>query len=66
MTSLAAQLNKLRVAQKDDIALPTRTKASFLFDIKQAASIDDQTLYYICVGGLREIAVSLPALSEKL
>jgi len=36
--------------------LPERTKVSFLFDIKQAANVDDQTLYYICLGGLRDIA----------
>jgi len=40
-TSLAAQLSKLKTQQKDEIKLPSRTKLSFLFDIKQAANIDD-------------------------
>jgi hypothetical protein len=39
---------------------------SFLFEIKQAANVDDQTLYYICIGGLRELAVELPELATQL
>jgi hypothetical protein len=54
------------VAQKDEIYLPDRTKVSFLFDIKQAANVDDQTLYYICLGGLRDIAQQIPELSKQL
>jgi len=52
MTSLAQQLSKLKALQKDEIALPTRSKMSFLFDIKKAANIDDQTLYYLCLKGI--------------
>ena len=54
-TSLAQQLGQLKLAQKDEIAIPTRTKISFLFDIKQAANIDDQTLFYICQSGIKQL-----------
>lgn len=66
MSTLAQQLNKLKIVQKDEIDLPQRTRISFLFDIKQAANVDDQTLYYICLSGLREIATQLPELASQL
>lgn len=66
MTSLAQQLQKLKVTQKDEISLPQRTKLSFLFDIKQAANVDEQTLYYICIGAIREIEASIPELHSQL
>ena len=48
MTSLAQQLSVLKLKQKDEVVLPQRTKLSFLFDIKKAANIDDQTVYFLC------------------
>jgi len=54
-TSLQQQLQNLRQAQKDEISLPQRTKLSFLFDIKEAANIEDQTLYFLCMGGLKDL-----------
>ena len=35
--------------------MPTRTKVSFLFDVKQAANIDDQTLFYMCQNGIKQL-----------
>ena len=32
---------------------------SFLFDIKKAANIDDQTLYYLCLKGIQEAPADL-------
>lgn len=46
--------------------LPSRTKISFLFDIKQAANVDDQTVYYICQTGLKEIEKAHPSLYSQL
>ncbi|TNV87638.1 hypothetical protein FGO68_gene2900 [Halteria grandinella] len=66
MSTLAQQLQKLKIAQKDEIDVPERTRLSFLFDIKQAANVDDQTLYYICVGGIREISAKIPELYQQL
>ena len=37
------------------MALPSRTKISFLFDIKKAAEIDDQTLFYMCQSGIKAL-----------
>lgn len=37
-----------------------------MFEIKQAANIDEQTLYYICLNGLNEIKDSLPQLFSQL
>ena len=65
-SSLASQLTSLKLQHKDEIKLPSRTKISFLFDIKQAANIDDQTLFYIAMSGLKEIQIELPELHEKL
>ncbi|CDW83415.1 heat repeat-containing protein 1 [Stylonychia lemnae] len=65
-TSLAQQLNQLKIAQKDEVKLPSRTKLSFLFDIKQAANVDDQTLYYIALTGVRDLIKDFPQLQVHL
>lgn len=39
--------------------MPSRAKISFLFDIKQAANIDDQTLFYICQSGVAALEPAL-------
>jgi len=59
MTSLASQLNQLRTTQRDEISLPSRTRVSFLFDIKQAANIDDQTLFFMCQSALKQLPTDL-------
>ena len=59
-------MQKLKLQQKDELVLPSRTRLSFLFDIKQAANIDDQTLYYICQSGLHDIQQDLPELYQHL
>jgi hypothetical protein len=48
-------LNQLKLGQRDEVALPSRTKLSFLFDIKKAGDIDDQTLHYMCQSGIKAI-----------
>lgn len=65
-TSLSAQLNVLKLKQKDEVVLPSRTKISFLFDIKKAANIDDQTLFFLCQQGASELGKQEPALQETL
>ena len=55
MTSLANQLNALKSQQRDSLSVPKRARVSFLFDSKQAANIDDQTLFYICKGGIKQL-----------
>ena len=35
--------------------MPARTRISFLFDAKQASNIDDQTLYYIALSGVKQL-----------
>ena len=35
--------------------MPSRTRISFLFDAKQAANIDDQSLYYIALSGVKQL-----------
>jgi Fe-S cluster assembly scaffold protein SufB len=46
--------------------MPSRTKVSFLFDIKKAANIDDQTLFYLMQKGLQEIEEEEPKLHGQL
>ena len=41
--------------QRDALSVPKRIRISFLFDSKQAAQIDDQSLYYIMQGGLQQL-----------
>lgn len=65
-TSLSQQLNQLKIKQKDEIEVPTRTKISFLFDIKRAANIDDQTLYFLCLGAINETKQEAPELHANL
>ena len=65
-TSLAQQLKNLKVKQKDEIVLPQRTRISFLFDIKKAANIDDQTLYFLCQSGIQELEEQAPQLYASL
>lgn len=55
-TSLASQLNALKLQQRDALAVPKRARISFLFDSKQASNIDDQTLFYICKAGMKQLA----------
>ena len=66
MTSLAQQLSALKLKQKDEVVLPQRTKLSFLFDIKKAANIDDQTVYFLCQQGIKDLTSQVPSLQEKL
>jgi hypothetical protein len=54
-TSLASQLNALKVQQRDALQVPKRIRISFLFDSKRAATIDDQTLFYICKAGMTQL-----------
>lgn len=65
-TSLTQQLNQLRVKQRDQVVLPSRTKISFLFDIKKAANVDDQSLYYLCQQGLTDLSKEEPRLENKI
>jgi hypothetical protein len=66
-TSLAKQLGALKLVQRDEIQLPSRTKISFLFDVKQAANIDDQTLFYMCQSGISHLNKEVDSdLAEKL
>ena len=58
-TSLAQQLNALKLKQRDEIAMPARTRISFLFDAKQASNLDDQTLFYIAMAGVKQLESSL-------
>jgi len=48
MSSLAQQLQSLKLKQKDEVKIQERSKASFIFDAKTAANIDDDTLFLIC------------------
>lgn len=59
-TSLASQLNALKIQQRDEIALPSRLRLSFLFDSKTAATIDDQALYYIALAGCKQVEQLCP------
>ena len=59
-------MNSLKIKQKDEIVLPQRTKISFLFDIKKAANIDDQTLYFLCIGAVNEIKETEASLHDQL
>ena len=48
------------------MALPSRSKISFLFDIKKAANIDDLTLFYLCQKGISELVEAIPSLQDAL
>jgi len=48
------------------VALPSRSKISFLFDIKKAANIDDLTLFYLCQKGISELVEAIPSLQDAL
>ena len=54
-TSLARQLDKLKTPQTS-LFINSRIKESFLYDSKQAASIDLDTHYSIALSGLNELA----------
>jgi len=56
----------LKLAQRDEVALPTRTRLSFMFDIKQAANIDDQTMLYMAQNGLAQLEGDLKERIEVL
>ncbi|OQR68613.1 HEAT repeat-containing protein 1-like [Tropilaelaps mercedesae] len=57
MTSLAAQLRKLRTPQTDlfDQASCGTSRASLLFDAKEAATLDRDTIFAIGCSGLEEL-----------
>jgi hypothetical protein len=44
-TSLARQLQHLKVQQKDELKTARNAKVSFLFDNKQAYKVDDELIY---------------------
>ncbi|KAG1661117.1 HEAT repeat-containing protein 1 [Nymphon striatum] len=54
MTSLANQLKKLAVPQTSSL-LQDFKRSSFLFDTKEATSIDRDTVYALGVNGLKEL-----------
>ncbi|XP_069625106.1 HEAT repeat-containing protein 1 [Ranitomeya imitator] len=55
MTSLAHQLKRLALPQTDASLLGRHHAASFLFDPKEAASIDRETFYALGCTGLEEL-----------
>ena len=65
-TSLARQLNALKSKKRDIIDLPTRSKISFLFDIKEAYRIDDDLIYTLCMRGINELGQEFPKLKLHL
>ena len=46
--------------------IPQRAKISFLFDIKKAANIDDQTLYFLCQSAIQDLESQSSALHHSL
>ncbi|XP_068676688.1 HEAT repeat-containing protein 1-like isoform X1 [Montipora foliosa] len=66
MSSLARQLQQLQIPAnlQSSAASKTPKKASFLFDAKDAADIDNETVFSIGVNGLEELMVIEPGFSS--
>eukprot|EP01022_Parablepharisma_sp_SALTPOND_P017471 TRINITY_DN2799_c0_g1_i1.p1 TRINITY_DN2799_c0_g1~~TRINITY_DN2799_c0_g1_i1.p1 ORF type:complete len:2024 (+),score=199.97 TRINITY_DN2799_c0_g1_i1:6077-12148(+) len=62
-TTLARQLMRLRAQQKDELKLPQKAAPSFLFDIADAARIDENTLYPLALSGLDYLSTLTPSLT---
>eukprot|EP00826_Nyctotherus_ovalis_P042264 TRINITY_DN4327_c0_g2_i7.p1 TRINITY_DN4327_c0_g2~~TRINITY_DN4327_c0_g2_i7.p1 ORF type:complete len:306 (-),score=47.21 TRINITY_DN4327_c0_g2_i7:149-1066(-) len=55
-TSLARQLQTLRTNQKDELKLPHKAAPSLLFDVADAAHLDENVLYPLALSGLEQIS----------
>ena len=62
MSSLATQLNRLKIAQKETVSLPERSRVSLLFDIGKAANIDDATILALAQSAVKELTSTVPAM----
>lgn len=65
MSSLARQLQQLQIpgSLPSNTAAKTTKKASLLFEAKEAADIDNETVFSIGINGLEELKVIDPAFS---
>lgn len=64
MSSLARQLQQLQIpGSLPSAAAKTSKKASLLFDAKEAADIDNETIFSIALNGLEELKVIEPGFS---
>ena len=64
MSSLARQLRQLQIpGSLPSAAAKTSKKASLLFDAKEAADIDNETIFSIALNGLEELKVIEPGFS---
>ncbi|KAH8392505.1 hypothetical protein KR215_009848 [Drosophila sulfurigaster] len=63
-TSLAQQLQKLAAPQTSSTLADARSRASILFDPKEAATKDRRAIYEIGVSGLHELTTFNPTFTE--
>ncbi|KAM8716313.1 hypothetical protein ACLKA7_003231 [Drosophila subpalustris] len=63
-TSLAQQLQKLAAPQTSGVLADARSRASILFDPKEAATKDRRAIYEIGVSGLQELTAFNPTFKE--
>lgn len=63
-TSLAQQLQKLAAPQTSGVLADARSRASILFDHKEAATKDRRAIYEIAVSGLQELTAFNPTFKE--
>ena len=65
-TSLARQLQGLKVVQKDEIKISRKSKVSFLFDNKEAYKIEDEVIYTLWMKGIKELSSQSSILGNQL
>ena len=63
-TSLARQLQSLRTKQKDELKLPKKAVPSLLFDVADAAHLDENILYPLALSGLEQLFTINPSITN--